>query len=260
MGFNQELFDRVAAVYDESPPFFTTVGRILAERAAIPDGSTVLDLGAGTGAATMAVRASMPHGPIIAVDTSSGMLGALDALALPDVRTLQADLVDLPLPDTSIDHAVAGFVLHILADQHTAFREIHRVLAPGGSLTWSLPGGHPDAVEWDRAYRAIYQRYESRIVDIPAEMTPPVDLDGALLAAGFTVESVESVPVSLPVGDADGYWRWTQSHGARWVTDALPPDGARELRRDVIAALQHWHPTGGADLMLAPQITRMLRN
>lgn len=226
MSFNQDLFNRVAAVYDESPPFFATLGRVLAERADIPDDSSVVDLGAGKGAVTMAVRAAMPNGPITAVDVSPDMLTAIDRLGLEQVGTLHADLIDLALPDESFDHAVSGFTLHILAELRAAFQEIHRVLKPSGSLTWSLPGTHPDAEEWTQEYSAIYRRYQARIRDVPAEMIPAQDIDGLLCNAGFAVDTMEDVPVSIPVGDAEGYWTWTQSHGARWLSDVLPPPEA----------------------------------
>lgn len=259
VGFNEELFDRVVGVYDESPPFFTTLGRALVEAAGIPDESTVIDLGAGKGAVTIALRAALPRGAITAVDVSSGMLAAIDALDLDQVDTVHADLIELPLADRSFDHAVSGFSLHILADQRAAFQEIHRVLRPGASLTWSLPGSHQEAREWSRDYAAIYQRYEAAIRDVPAEMTPAPDLDALLLAAGFSVDAVKTVPVAIPVGDAEGYWRWTQSHGARWLTDVLPPQDAQALHREVVSSLQRLHPTQGAHIMVAPQITRMLR-
>ncbi|MBE7194314.1 MAG: methyltransferase domain-containing protein [Gordonia polyisoprenivorans] len=260
MNFNQELFDRVADRYDESPPFFSTLGRVLVERTCIRDGSSVVDLGAGKGAVTIALRASLPSSPITAVDLSPAMLAAVDSLGLDHVDTLLADVTHLPLEDEAFDHAVSGFTLHILADQEAAFREIHRVLAPGGSLTWSLPGTHPETQDWTQEYSAIYRRYQDQIETVPAEMTPTQDIDALLADAGFVVDAVENVPVSIPVGDAEGYWAWTQSHGARWLTDALPPPEAEALHQEVVASLRRLHPTAGADIMVAPHITRMLRS
>ncbi|ONI80683.1 hypothetical protein ALI22I_46360 [Saccharothrix sp. ALI-22-I] len=53
-----ELFDRVAADYDRSVPFFATFGHRLVEWVGLAPGARVLDLGAGRGAVTAAaVRA-----------------------------------------------------------------------------------------------------------------------------------------------------------------------------------------------------------
>jgi hypothetical protein len=49
MDFNAELFDRLAGLYDETPPFFKTLGADLVEYAGLPSGANVLDLGAGKG-------------------------------------------------------------------------------------------------------------------------------------------------------------------------------------------------------------------
>jgi ubiquinone/menaquinone biosynthesis C-methylase UbiE len=51
-----ELFDRIADGYDEEVPFYATIGRRLLRWAAPMAGARVLDIGAGRGAITRAVR------------------------------------------------------------------------------------------------------------------------------------------------------------------------------------------------------------
>lgn len=66
--------------------------------------------------------------------------------ALPD---------QLPLPDSSIELVIASQVLPWCQDPGAVFKEMHRVLAPGGAFFWS--GAGPDTL---REYRAIWQQVD----------------------------------------------------------------------------------------------------
>ena len=258
MTFNAELFDRAAAAYDENPPFFRTVGQRLVDFARLPSGADVLDVGAGKGAVTVpALRAVGSTGRVTAVDVSEAMVAALVALELPGLDVRRSDVTDLPFPDAAFDHAVSGFTLHIVADLAAALQEIHRVLRPGGTLTCSLAGTHPDAEEWQAAYGQIFADFSARLEDVPQAMSPLRDLDKVIAASGFDVVDDVRSPVSLPVGGAAQYWAWTQTHGARWLSDALPPAGAAELRAAVIDSLERLHPTQGRDILVAPRFLRL---
>jgi SAM-dependent methyltransferase len=89
----------------------------------------VLDAGAGTGAASRALRARRAR--VLAVDLSAGML-AWDAAARPPC--VLADIRALPLTASSVDDAVAAFVLNHLTDPVTAMAELARVTRPGGAI------------------------------------------------------------------------------------------------------------------------------
>ena len=258
--FNASLFDRAADLYDESPPFFQQQGRMLVEFTHLPVGAQVLDVGSGKGAVVLpALDAVGLTGTVTAVDVSEEMVRHLRGYGLPGLSVHQADVAALPLADGSCDHATSGFTFHILSDTAGAFREVARVLRPGGTLCWSMPGTHPDANEWQQAYGEIYARFSSRLPQMPTEMSPEHDLDAAITNAGFEVLEQTSNAVSIPVGDAEGYWAWTQSHGVRWLTDALDTKGAAELKAAVISSLVEQHPTQGRDIMVAPTFFRLAK-
>ena len=66
----------------------------------------------------------------------------LDARTGTSVRTVAADAVALPYADSTFDIACSAFgALPFVADVGTAFRELHRVLKPGGLLVFSVT--HP---------------------------------------------------------------------------------------------------------------------
>jgi demethylmenaquinone methyltransferase/2-methoxy-6-polyprenyl-1,4-benzoquinol methylase len=64
------------------------------------------------------------------LDLSFGMLSA-DRSGVPRV---QADILRLPLPDCSVDGVTCGFALRNLVDLDAFFRELARVVRPGGRI------------------------------------------------------------------------------------------------------------------------------
>jgi SAM-dependent methyltransferase len=92
-------------------------------------GRIVLDAGAGTGAASSAIRAQ--HARAVAMDLSADML-AWNATARPPCAI--ADIRALPLADDSVDDAVAAFVLNHLTDPVSGLAELTRVTCPGGTV------------------------------------------------------------------------------------------------------------------------------
>ncbi|MEV8631030.1 class I SAM-dependent methyltransferase [Streptosporangium sp. NPDC051023] len=84
---------------------------------ALPEGGSVLDVGAGTGAASLPLAASL--GELIAVDTSAGMLAELESraadLGVP-LRTLVGRWPDVAARTPVADVAVAAHVVYNVPD------------------------------------------------------------------------------------------------------------------------------------------------
>ena len=105
-------------------------------------GMTVLDLGSGAGFdAFLAWRRVGPTGRVIGVDMTDDML----ALARKNATELGATNVEfrkghierLPLEDASVDYAISNCVINLSTDKPAVFRELARVLKPGGSFAVS---------------------------------------------------------------------------------------------------------------------------
>lgn len=261
MSFNADLFDRTASEYDEWPPFFRILGAKLVEFANLSVGGSALDIGAGKGAVTLPALAAVgPLGHVTAVDVSERMVQHLRGYGRPNLNVLHQDITETTLPDASHDHAVSGFTLHILRDLTQALVQIHRVLKDHGTLSWSRPGGHPDASEWENSYGRIYETFAGRLPRVPSEMADESDYEALFQAAGFDVCEQITVPVRISVGGAEEYWAWTQTHGARWLTDQLSADDAADFKNAVVDSLLKSHPTQGCDIMVAPLLTKLRRS
>lgn len=135
-------YDRWALVYDhdanplpalEEPFVLDAIGQVT--------GLTVLDLGCGTG--RHSVRLAQAGANVTAVDFSEGMLA--EARRKPGaerVKFLVHDLHEpLPMRGESFDLVVSGLVLEHLRDLPGFFREVRRLLRPGGRAVVS--GMHP---------------------------------------------------------------------------------------------------------------------
>ena len=128
------------AMFDTIAPRYDLVNRIMTFRLdvrwrrravrtlSLPRGSRVIDLAAGTGDLCIDLRRA-GHTPF-SIDLSFGMLSA-DRSGEPRV---QADILRLPFPDASVDGVTCGFALRNLVDLNAFFRELARVVRPGGRI------------------------------------------------------------------------------------------------------------------------------
>jgi SAM-dependent methyltransferase len=105
-----------------------------------------LEIGAGTGYFSLNLLQAGVVEEAVATDISPGMLATLEANARTlglDVETVACDAEALPFEDGSFDLVFGHAVLHHLPDLDQAFREIRRVLRPGGTFAFA---GEPSRV------------------------------------------------------------------------------------------------------------------
>lgn len=128
-------YDGVAEVYERiHAPRLAEPARDLVTAADPPKGGRVLDVGTGTGIAALEVGAIVGDGGlVVGVDDSIRML-EVGRRARPEVRTLAAQVIDLPFRDATFDAIVGNFVLAHFTKYQTALYDMLRVLRPGGRL------------------------------------------------------------------------------------------------------------------------------
>ncbi|KAI9040783.1 methyltransferase-UbiE family protein [Aspergillus affinis] len=97
---------------------------------------TILDVGCGPGSITIDLARKVPRGHVVGVEYVSDPLDGARSLAssagLTNVRFHIGDIYDLLFPGNSFDVVHAHQVLQHIADPVQAFKEMRRVVKPGG--------------------------------------------------------------------------------------------------------------------------------
>jgi len=134
-------YDSIAQRYDDVwGSRFEEVARHICECFALPPGSSVLDIGSGTGIVLHALGSHALDGArLVGCDKSAGMIRVARS-RVPAGRFVEANAVMLPFRNFTFHAATASFVLSHLRDYEAGLAEARRVLKPGGVLamaSWS---------------------------------------------------------------------------------------------------------------------------
>ena len=128
----------LAALPADCTASFAGVGNPLAI-GPIHAGQTVLDIGCGAGMdLLLAAKRTGPDGHAIGVDMTDAMIErarkSVATSGLRQVEIRKGDATSLPIADGSIDVVNSNGVLNLVPEKELCFREIVRVLKPGGRL------------------------------------------------------------------------------------------------------------------------------
>lgn len=107
--------------------------------ALIKEGDTVLDLGSGGGIdCFLAAKKVGASGKVIGVDMTAEMIERArdnaEKSGYENVEFRLAEIEHLPVADNSVDLVISNCVINLSPDKGQVFKEINRVLKPGGSL------------------------------------------------------------------------------------------------------------------------------
>lgn len=112
------------------------------EHARIQEGQTVLDLGSGAGNDVFVARRLVgDSGYVIGLDMTEAMVARAkenqSQLGFNNVEFVLGDIEAMPLPDQHVDVVISNCVMNLVPDKEQAYREVYRVLRPGGHFSIS---------------------------------------------------------------------------------------------------------------------------
>ena len=191
-----------------------------------------IELGCGTGyvSAWMTRRGAR----VVGIDVSQRQLATARALAAShdlDIRWLQGDAESVPLPNASFDFAISEYGAAIWCDPYAWIPEAHRLLRPGGRLTFlgtaplalvcTPADGSPTADRLARDYFDLHALDWRGVDAAPAgiEFNLPLSAWLALFRrVGFEV--LDYLELRVPAGAVDTPWipaAWTRRFPAEQV-------------------------------------------
>jgi ubiquinone/menaquinone biosynthesis C-methylase UbiE len=189
-----EIYDRFLV-----PLIFEAYANDLARRVASIGPKTLLEVAAGTGALTTAMIAALPKDVrIVATDLNQPMLDhAARKIRNDHVEWKQADALNLPFADATFDAVACQFGVMFFPDRIAGYRQMHRVLKPGGRLLFNAW----DEIRTNEFAAAVTEAVRTLFPNDPPEFLPRTpygyhDADrirSDLTAAGFTDIAVDAV-------------------------------------------------------------------
>ena len=159
----------IPAIYEQYlvPLLFQPYADDLAQRVASLRAGVVLEIAAGTGVVTRALRTLLPPAvQIIATDLNEAMLRLGEARASgPGLSFVRADARQLPFADNAADVVICQFGVMFLPDKRAGHREAQRVLRPGGRYLFNV---------WDRLAQNEVSEIVTRAVAALFPSDPPL--------------------------------------------------------------------------------------
>ena len=210
------------------------VAEALLDAAGVRHGMRVLDVATGPGYA--AERAAARGAHPVGIDIAEGML-ALARRRRPELDFRWGDAEELPFEDASFETVVGGFVLNHLPRPEHAVVEAVRVLAPAGTVAFSV---------WDRPERnRLNGVFRDAMADVgvpslaeieqgpdPNRFSDDPEFVALLEGGGLDQTAVETISLTLTVPDADTLWAGFMGSSVRMraQVDAQPEDVRRRIR------------------------------
>jgi SAM-dependent methyltransferase len=240
-------WDATSAQYDlHMPHFLRSYARECIRLAEVAPDHEVLDVGAGTGALTLAVAPGAAR--VVAIDFAPKMIeilaGHVARAGLTNVETRVMDGQSLELPDGAFDRVLSNFGVLYFPDRVRGLAEIHRVLRPGGRAVvnaWSAP-------ERFEAFAMFAGAIAQAVPDLPRPAQPPTLLSLAdpgklaaeMRAGGFGEVRVESITGYFEAPNAEVFWTRSEATAPPMVAmlKRIGPENAARARDNFIGALR----------------------
>jgi ubiquinone/menaquinone biosynthesis C-methylase UbiE len=195
------------------PMVFVDYAADIARRAAACSPRRVLETAAGTGIVTRQLRDFLPAGVhVIATDLNAPMLEVARTKfrSGEEVGFEPADATALPFSDSAFDAVVCQFGVMFFPQKDASYREVHRVLAPGGRYLFSVWDSHRynpfGRIAHETAAR-FFPANPPQFYTVPFSYYQIDPIKESLINAGFTDINVAVLRLEKEIPDAARFAR-----------------------------------------------------
>ncbi|MDH5649927.1 MAG: class I SAM-dependent methyltransferase [Gammaproteobacteria bacterium] len=227
-------FSTVASGYDNpAMRYFPFCGDKLIALVSPRPGEKILDVAAGTGAATIAAAQMVaPGGRVTAIDFSEPMLEKLEKnaakMALFNIDVHVMDAETLEFRSDYFHHVLCSFGLFFMDDMDQALRQWIRVCRPGGSIAFTSFGSE--------AFEPMMSMFKEKVTQLsPGLLTPDKPCGMELLTdksvcrqlmenAGLVDCQITTLQMGYHLKSVDDWWDIVWSSGLRGMLMQLSQD------------------------------------
>jgi SAM-dependent methyltransferase len=222
---------------DEALSLWAKYGRRTIERLGFLAGTSVLDVGCGTGASAIpAAERVGPKGKVIAVDLAERLLEIARHKAatrnLENVEFRLGDMENLGYPDQHFDAVICVFAIFFVPDVAKQVRELWRMVRPDGQLaitTWGPRVWEPGSTGWWSAVKEL--RPDLSVAFNPWDrIAEPKALREIFTEAGIPDAEIVAEDGRQALRSPEDWWTMVIGSGYRWTVDQMEPAMAERLR------------------------------
>ena len=227
---------------ERARPFAELLSRVGADAPRV-----VVDLGCGDGSVTATLAQRWPGARVTGIDSSSSMLAAAAAHAVPGRLDFTTGDLRNWHPTEPVDVLVSNAALHWVPGHGQLMARWAGELAPGGWLAVQVPGNQAAPTHALLAELVAGPRWAGRlapgddtVLDRAAVLDPTGYLE-VLAAAGLAADAWETTYLHVLTG-ADPVLRWVSGTVLRPVLARLSPADGEARTAEYAAALRVAYP------------------
>ncbi|MBX4953903.1 methyltransferase domain-containing protein [Rhizobium lentis] len=242
------------------PMLFQPYASEMASVAARSKPVSVLEVAAGTGALTRALRARLdPAAEIVATDLSQAMIDVgAPSLTLSRTHWMHADAQDLPFAPLMFDLVACQFGVMFFPDKPKAYGEAKRVLRSGGRLlfsTWDSLAANDFARCVDECLAGLFPSDPPDFLRrLPYSYFDPRAIKADVSSAGFEAVSCNRVKLtSAAATPHDVAVAFCQGSPLREEIEWRAPERMSEIVDEVaerVASRHGVHPSGSMSALI----------